>query len=502
MLSISSDLVDVLLLDALGWKMRVSTLRILRVLFCILSVLAGGTAFITLALVIGSRYESAIEYGSRPPILMLAVLIELYATLVPILSLATGSERDWLTHGSYASLCRALDISQSSMVIAHMLPRTVRGLMTSFAICSSAAALLVAWGAETPVRLGLLFLLPVISSMLPVTLALKIACDGRDRTRLTWGYALPAIAIPVLLGVATAAIVLALVRGALAAPTTVGTMLLSTRFELLSFLACLSCTGVALGGLVHYFRLLDGAGFRIMPVASRPGGLMQRNAASFLYPMKALVGSPNAPELVRTFGVCLGVVSFLEIAAGPLLPIVFGIPPAGGVGEGVAMGFCYVCLMYSLGIADGISRAIGPLSLLAAWRTLWEWGSSVRSLVLPAFATWTLAAGTLVLPLMAVGPLLGVPSAHVAAIGLATMMSSACAGAAVGQGRTSPEADLRVAGDWSAAVAVLSLFLSVMAILASFWYAWGALAICASLYGGTFLCLRHRIRYRQLDLSI
>jgi len=502
MLALSSDMVDALLLDELGWKMRVSTLRVLRAALCILSVLGGGIAFIAVALFIGPHYGSALEYGGRPPILMLAVLVELYAALVPILGLTTGSERDWLTRGSHVPLCRTLDISQSSMVIARMLPRTIRGFMTSLAICSAAAALLTAWGVATPARLGSLLLLPALSSSLPVALAFKIACDGDSRTRITGGYALASIAIPACLGVTTAAVVLAFASGAVAIPARVGTFLLSAQFELAFFLVCLLGTGAALVGLIRYCSLLDGAGFRIVPAASRPDDSQRRNLRSSLYPMKALVCSPSACKLVKMFGICLGAASFLKIAVGPLLPIAQGNPFAEGIIARAAVAFCYVCLMYSLGIAVGVSRAIGSVSLLAAWRALWEWGGSVRGLVLPALATWTLVQVVLVSPLVAAGPLFGIHPAHVAVIGLATMMGNAFAEATLGQRRTSSEVALQVMDERGASVAVLSLFLSVAALLASLWYMPAALAICIGLYGGTLLCLHRRIRFRQLDLSV
>ena len=80
-LLLASDLVDAVFLDTLGWRMRISTLRALRVVLCILSAFGGGAAFIMVASLAGSLRGSAFHQG-RLPVLLLAVLVELYAALV------------------------------------------------------------------------------------------------------------------------------------------------------------------------------------------------------------------------------------------------------------------------------------------------------------------------------------------------------------------------------------------------------------------------------------
>ena len=92
-LLLASDLVDAVFLDTLDWRMRISTLRALRVALCILSAFGGGAAFIMVASLADSLRGSAFHQG-RLSVLLLAMLVELYAALVPALGLMAGGERD------------------------------------------------------------------------------------------------------------------------------------------------------------------------------------------------------------------------------------------------------------------------------------------------------------------------------------------------------------------------------------------------------------------------
>lgn len=62
-LLLASDLVDAVFLDTLDWRMRISTLRALRVALCILSAFGGGAAFIMVASLADSLRGSAFHQG-------------------------------------------------------------------------------------------------------------------------------------------------------------------------------------------------------------------------------------------------------------------------------------------------------------------------------------------------------------------------------------------------------------------------------------------------------
>lgn len=284
-LLLASDLVDAVFLDTLDWRMRISTLRALRVALCILSAFGGGAAFIMVASLADSLRGSAFHQG-RLSVLLLAMLVELYAALVPALGLMAGGERDWLTHGPHASLCRTLDISQSSVVVAWVLPRATRRCLFSYAVCLSAATMLCARDMATPAWLAVLLLLPVLSSSVPVILAFRIACVGGRDFLLTWRRLVLSLVVPAVLGIASGLVVLLLrVDGAGIFPADIMPVFLSPHFELLFCLSCMLATGYALRSLMHYFKLLDGAGFGVTPSLSRFCGQVPDGVISFVFPI-------------------------------------------------------------------------------------------------------------------------------------------------------------------------------------------------------------------------
>ena len=502
-LLLASDLVDAVFLDTLDWRMRISTLRALRVALCILSAFGGGAAFIMVASLADSLRGSAFHQG-RLSVLLLAMLVELYAALVPALGLMAGGERDWLTHGPHASLCRTLDISQSSVVVAWVLPRATRRCLFSYAVCLSAATMLCARDMATPAWLAVLLLLPVLSSSVPVILAFRIACVGGRDFLLTWRRLVLSLVVPAVLGIASGLVVLLLrVDGAGIFPADIMPVFLSPHFELLFCLSCMLATGYALRSLMHYFKLLDGAGFGVTPSLSRFCGQVPDGVISFVFPIRALLGSSIAPRLARLLGGCLGLSLFLAIGAESLLHLTRDALSTGVPASGMAALLRYGGLVYSLGMADGVLRVIGPSSLLPSLRALWEWGCPARRVIFPVLVSWALVAVMFVAPLMVAASPFGVHPVGALSVGAGAVLGGALSEAAVGHEPPLAGMDSQTSGERGMSVAIFSFVLSTVVFLISSWSAWCAAIVGLFLYGGgVFLCLRRRILHRQLELSI